>query len=167
MDDSILIDEVGEQEEYSSEPYTACSSSVQPPEFEVEVEIVKPPCLGMCFETLEVHHRHLTTHPKFYFRILTSLKQKEEKKAKKTKASGRIKGGLEQACTKAKAKTKRRCTCCNKVGVNHDRRNCPENPNRKKGPIIDEDENDAKMIEIVWSLLKLTREKLSLLTWGK
>ncbi|KAF9593339.1 hypothetical protein IFM89_021743 [Coptis chinensis] len=55
MDDSILIDEVGEQEEYGSvlEPYTGCSSSVQPPEFEVEVEIVNPPCLGMCFETLE------------------------------------------------------------------------------------------------------------------
>ncbi|KAF9602261.1 hypothetical protein IFM89_026346 [Coptis chinensis] len=63
MDDSILIDEVGEKEEYgsvpesfaapSAAPSVAFSSSVQPPEFEVEVEIVKPPCLGMCFETLE------------------------------------------------------------------------------------------------------------------
>ncbi|KAF9601577.1 hypothetical protein IFM89_020433 [Coptis chinensis] len=59
MDDSILIDEVGEKEEYGSVPESfaapsvAFSSSVQPPEFEVEVEIVKPPCLGMCFETLE------------------------------------------------------------------------------------------------------------------
>ncbi|KAF9614068.1 hypothetical protein IFM89_014868 [Coptis chinensis] len=55
MDDSILIDEVGEHEEYGSvlEPSAAFSSSVQPLEFEVEVEIVKPPCLGMCFETLE------------------------------------------------------------------------------------------------------------------
>ncbi|KAF9623724.1 hypothetical protein IFM89_004277 [Coptis chinensis] len=55
MDDSILINEVGEQEEYGlvPEPYMACSSSVQPLKFEVEVEIVKPPCLGMCFETLE------------------------------------------------------------------------------------------------------------------
>ncbi|KAF9603187.1 hypothetical protein IFM89_034520, partial [Coptis chinensis] len=35
------------------EPSVAFSSSVQPPEFEVEVEIVKPLCLGMCFETLE------------------------------------------------------------------------------------------------------------------
>ncbi|KAF9592661.1 hypothetical protein IFM89_016318 [Coptis chinensis] len=34
-------------------PSAAFFSSVQPPEFEVEVEIVKPPCLGMCFETLE------------------------------------------------------------------------------------------------------------------
>ncbi|KAF9595751.1 hypothetical protein IFM89_003493, partial [Coptis chinensis] len=40
----------------------------------------------------------------------------------------------------------RRCTCCSKVGVNHDKRNCPENPNRKKGPILDgelEDEDDS------------------------
>ncbi|KAF9618069.1 hypothetical protein IFM89_000020 [Coptis chinensis] len=34
------------------EPSVTFSSSVQPPEFEVEVKIVKPPCLGMCFETL-------------------------------------------------------------------------------------------------------------------
>ncbi|KAF9612925.1 hypothetical protein IFM89_004341 [Coptis chinensis] len=55
MDNSILIDEVGEQEEYGlvPKPFAAFSSSVQPPEFEVEVKIVKPPCLGMCFETLE------------------------------------------------------------------------------------------------------------------
>ncbi|KAF9609687.1 hypothetical protein IFM89_017886 [Coptis chinensis] len=236
MDDSILIDEVGEQEEYSSvpEPYTACSSSVQPPEFEVEVEIVKPPCLGMCFETLEAAKQFYIDYGKLFgfspvirsseksysrpdevssvqmtclhfgiYRDRGSKNmnvdgtEKEEvdpgicvvnsctvgdssapplddpsqvllqnpnisqtkgrKKAvniyKKTKANGRIKGGLEQACGKAKAKTERRCTCCNKVGVNHDRRNCLENPNIKKGPIVDEDEDkdedDAKMIEIV------------------
>ncbi|KAF9624180.1 hypothetical protein IFM89_008118 [Coptis chinensis] len=266
MDDSILIDEVGEQEEYSSvpEPYTACSSSVQPPEFEVEVEIVKPPCLGMCFETLEAAKQFYIDYGKLFgfspvirsseksysrsdevssvqmtclrfgiyrdrgsknmnvdgtekelvyevvetdetYQLMlqrlqelsVELKKKKEvdpgvsvvnsctigdssapplddpsqvllqnpnisqtkgrKKAvnvyKKTKASGRIKGGLEQACAKAKAKTERRCTCCNKVGVYHDRRNCLENPNRKKGPIVDEDEDededDAKMIEIV------------------
>ncbi|KAF9589555.1 hypothetical protein IFM89_025681 [Coptis chinensis] len=293
MDDSILIDEVGEQEEYGSvpEPYTACSSSVQPPEFELEVEIVKPPCLGMCFETLEAAKQFYIDYGKLFgfspvirsseksysrsdevsnvqitcsrfgiyrdrgsknmnvdgtekevrkrntntvkCRCLASmrvtkqqnsgiwkvvkftcehnhnlvspqkdrcetdetyqlmlqrlqelsmeLKKKEgswprvyivnsctvgdssvpplddpsqvllqnpnisqtkgRKKVmkiyKKTKASGRIKGGLEQASQKAKAKTERRCTCCNKVGVNHDRQNCPENPNRKKGPIVD------------------------------
>ncbi|KAF9604760.1 hypothetical protein IFM89_010262 [Coptis chinensis] len=59
MDDSILIKEVGEREEYglvpepSTTPSAAFSFSVQPLEFEVEVEIMKPPCLGMCFETLE------------------------------------------------------------------------------------------------------------------
>ncbi|KAF9624481.1 hypothetical protein IFM89_011524, partial [Coptis chinensis] len=221
MDDSILIDEVGEQEEYSSVPESsaapsmAFSSSVQPPEFEVEVEIVKPPCLGMCFETLEAAKQFYIDYGKLFGfspiirsseksvscsdklvyeaaktdsayqlmlqrlqELLVELKKQKEvdpgvsvvnsctiadssapplddpsqvlllnpnisqtkgrkkvvKIYKKTKDSGRIKGGLEQACAKAKAKTERRCTYCNKVGVNHDRRNCLENPNRLKGP---------------------------------
>ncbi|KAF9612927.1 hypothetical protein IFM89_004343 [Coptis chinensis] len=47
---------------------------------------------------------------------------------------------MEKDIAKAsKGKTSRRCTCCNQVGVNHDKRNCLENPNRKKGIIIDEE----------------------------
>ncbi|KAF9617583.1 hypothetical protein IFM89_037395 [Coptis chinensis] len=72
MDDSILIDEVGEQEEYgsvpesSAAPSVAFSSSVQPPEFEVEVEIVKPPYLGMCFETLEATKQFYIDYGKLF-----------------------------------------------------------------------------------------------------
>ncbi|KAF9610414.1 hypothetical protein IFM89_022325 [Coptis chinensis] len=72
MDDFILIDEVGEQEKYgsvpkpSAAPSVAFSSSVQPPKFEVEVEIVKPPCLGMCFETLEVAKQFYTDYGKSF-----------------------------------------------------------------------------------------------------
>ncbi|KAF9615504.1 hypothetical protein IFM89_023886 [Coptis chinensis] len=57
-----------------------------------------------------------------------------KRKVKGYKGSTRIKGGLEKGITKAtKVKTGRRCTCCKQVVVNHDRRNCHENPNRKKG----------------------------------
>ncbi|KAF9614350.1 hypothetical protein IFM89_018103 [Coptis chinensis] len=48
----MVIHGLHEPEPFAA-PSAAFSSSVQPPEFEVEVEIVKPPCLGMCFETLE------------------------------------------------------------------------------------------------------------------
>jgi hypothetical protein len=50
-------------------------------------------------------------------------------------SGSRIRGGLETSIAKAnKAKTGRRCTSCNKVGVNHDKRNCPET---KKITLVD------------------------------
>ncbi|KAF9596672.1 hypothetical protein IFM89_012871 [Coptis chinensis] len=63
-----------------------------------------------------------------------------KKEVKVYKSSTRKKGNLEKGIAKAtKGKTGRRCTSCNQVGVNHDKRNCPQNPNRKKGIIIDEE----------------------------
>ncbi|KAF9596136.1 hypothetical protein IFM89_007189 [Coptis chinensis] len=57
-----------------------------------------------------------------------------KKEVKVYKSSTRIKGGLEKGIAKAsKGKTGRRCTSCNQFGVNHDKRNCPQNSNRKKG----------------------------------
>ncbi|KAF9589693.1 hypothetical protein IFM89_027223 [Coptis chinensis] len=67
-----------------------------------------------------------------------------KKEVKVYKSSTRIKGGLEKGIAKAtKEKTGRRCTSCNQVGVNHDKRNCPQNPNKKKGIIIDEEIEDV------------------------
>ncbi|KAF9597166.1 hypothetical protein IFM89_016154 [Coptis chinensis] len=67
-----------------------------------------------------------------------------KKEVKVYKSSTRIKGGLGKGITKAtKGKTGRRCTSCNQVGVNHDKCNCPQNPNRKKGIIIDEEIEDV------------------------
>ncbi|KAF9598490.1 hypothetical protein IFM89_027924 [Coptis chinensis] len=63
-----------------------------------------------------------------------------KKEVKVYKSSTRIKGGLEKGIAKAtKGKTSTRCTSCNQVGVNHDKRNCLQNPNRKKGISIDEE----------------------------
>ncbi|KAF9612961.1 hypothetical protein IFM89_004664 [Coptis chinensis] len=69
-----------------------------------------------------------------------SQTKRRKKEVKVYKSSTRIKGGLEKDIAKAsKGKTGRRCTSCNQVGVNHDKRNCSQNPNRKKGIIIDEE----------------------------
>ncbi|KAF9611329.1 hypothetical protein IFM89_030118 [Coptis chinensis] len=57
-----------------------------------------------------------------------------KKEVKVYKSSTRIKGGLEKGIAKAtKEKTGRRYASCNQVGVNDNKRNCPQNPNRKKG----------------------------------
>ncbi|KAF9603048.1 hypothetical protein IFM89_033773 [Coptis chinensis] len=57
-----------------------------------------------------------------------------KKEVKVYKSNTRIKGGMEKGIAKAsKGKTSKRCTCCNQVGVNHDKQNCLENPNWKKG----------------------------------
>ncbi|KAF9619818.1 hypothetical protein IFM89_009569 [Coptis chinensis] len=71
----------------------------------------------------------------------TKGRKKEEKVYK---SSTIIKGGLEKGIAKAtKVKIGRRCTSCNQVGVNHEKHNCPKNPNRKKGIIIDEEIEDV------------------------